>query len=299
MQWLNYHHLYYFYVIARENGVTEASYKLKLAQSTLSAQLKQFEDVIGYRLFERKNRKMLLTDVGKRVYDYAHEIFSLGEELRDSLSNLQDSLCVSLRLGVMDSIPKILCREMVNIVSKQHKAKITIFEESLPSLCSKLSAHEIDLILANDKPISESHQSQFHAKLIGEMKVIFVGHPEKIKLKSDMPRCLNNEPIIMPGFHSPLRAEILEQFKIKHIQPIPIAEVDDLELQKMLVLDGHGFAAMPHRAVKEELAAGKLICLSETPVCHENLWIITTHRLVHNPIAKLLLDTFRPTSREA
>ena len=296
MQWLNYHHLYYFYVIARENGVTEASHKLKLAQSTLSAQLKQFEDVIGYRLFERKSRKMFLTDVGKRVYDYAHEIFSLGEELRDSLSNLQDSLRVSLKLGVMDSIPKSLCRDMVNIVSKQHKAKITIFEESLPSLCKKLSAHEIDLILANDKPITENNQSQFHAKLIGEMKVIFVGHPDKIKLRNDLPHSLNFEPIIMPGFHSPLRTEILEQFKIKHIQPVPIAEVDDLELQKMLVLDGHGFAAMPQRAVKEELASGKLISLSETPICHENLWIITTHRLVHNPIAKLLLETFRPTS---
>ena len=106
LQWLNYHHLYYFYVIATEGGVTEASRKLRLAQSTLSSQLKQFEEVIGYHLFERKKKKLFLTDIGKRVFDYAHEIFSLGEELKHSLGNLKDSMSLTLKIGVMDSIPK-------------------------------------------------------------------------------------------------------------------------------------------------------------------------------------------------
>lgn len=294
MQWLNYHHLYYFYVIANEGGVTEATKKLKLAQSTLSAQLKQFEIIIGYQLFERKNRKMILTDVGKRVFNYAHEIFSLGEELRDSLVNIQDSLKVSIRIGIMDSIPKKISREIVRIVTGENKAKITIVEETLSSLTLKLTNHEIDLIIANDKPPVDGSKSKFYARLIGELKVIFVAHPSQIDLMKNVPQSLNNQPIIMPGVHSPLRLELLEHFKIKHFQPHVVAEIDDIELQKMLVLDKHGFGAFPIMSVEEELKSGSLIRLSETPICHENLWIITTHRLVHNPLTQLLLQNLRP-----
>lgn len=294
MQWLNYHHLYYFYTIATEGSVTEATKKLKLAQSTLSAQLKQFEEAIGYKVFERKNRKLLLTDVGHRIFEYAHEIFSLGEELRDSLSDFEDSLSTSVRIGIMDSIPKRLSRELVNIATRDHRAKTSITEESLSSLLSRLSEHSIDLVLANDKPPTEGKKSNFHAKLVGELKVVFVTSPERMELKRNFPRSLNDQPMVLPGDRSPLRIEILEHLKIKHIHPKVIAEVDDLELQKMLVMDGHGFTALPLMAVENELRNGELIRLSDTPICHENLWLITAHRLVHNPIAKSLLETFRP-----
>lgn len=294
MQWLNYHHLYYFYIIACEGSVTEATKKLKLAQSTLSAQLNQFEQVIGFRLFERKHRKLCLTDVGNKVFNYAHEIFSLGDELRESLDNFEESLRVSIRLGIMDSIPKKLSRKIFAEISKEHGAKISIVEESLATLCTQLEKHEIDLILANDKPPTEGKKSRFHAKLIGNLKVVFVTTPDRMDLRKNIPRSLYNQPIIMPTNNSPLRREILEYFKIKNIQPLVVGEVDDIELQKMLVLDGHGFTALPLMAVDEDLFSGKLIRLSDTPICHEHLWLISGHRLVLNPIAKMLLDTFKP-----
>lgn len=295
MQWLNYHHLYYFYVIASEGSVTDATVKLKLAQSTLSAQLKQFEDVIGYRLFERKHRKLFLTDVGRRVYEYAHEIFALGNELRDSLGKLEDSLGLSVRVGVMDSVPKKLSRNLFAEVLKGHGAKIMFTEESLPVLCERLDKHDIDLILANDKPPTEVKRSGFHAKLIGNLKVIFVTSPKHVDLIKDFPRSLNNQSMIMPGHGNPIHREAVEYFKINNIQPRFVGEVDDIELQKLLVIDGYGFTALPSLAVDEELRSGRLIRLSETPICHENLWLISGHRLVQNPIAKMLLDTFRPT----
>ena len=294
MQWLNYHHLYYFYVIATEGGVTEATGKLKLAQSTLSAQLKQFEDSIGYKLFDRKHRKLVLNDVGKRVYDYAHEIFSLGNELRESLGAYEDSLKLSIRLGIMDSIPKQLSREIFTTTVKEQRAHTTIFEESLNSLCQRLENHEIDLILANDKPPTDSQSAYFHAKLIGELAVVFVARPEMRHLMEDMPRSLDNQPMIMPGKYSPLRREVLEHFRIKHIQPKVVGEVDDIDLLKHLIVDGHGFGVLPMIAVRQDFEDGTLIVLSQTPICHENLWLITGHRMIHNPIAKMLLKTFRP-----
>ena len=150
-------------------------------------------------------------------------------------------------------------------------------------------------MLLNDKPPTEGKKSRFHAKLIGELKVVFVAAPDRMDLKKELPRSLNNQPMIMPGVNSPLRNEVMEHFKIKHIQPLIVAEVDDIELQKMLVLDGHGFTVLPLLAVDEELRSGRLVRLSETPICHENLWLISGHRLVHNPIAKMLLESFRPT----
>ena len=163
----------------------------------------------------------------------------------------------------------------------------------MDALCNKLAKHEIDLFLANDKPPTLGKESNFHARLVGELKVVFVATPDRMEMKRDAPRSFNNEPMVMPGEHSPLRNEVLEHFKIKHIHPVIAAEVDDLELQKMLVLDGHGFSALPLMAIEEELKTGQLIRLSEMPFCHENLWLISSHRLVHNPIAKALLQTFR------
>ncbi|MEZ4740878.1 MAG: LysR substrate-binding domain-containing protein [Bdellovibrionota bacterium] len=295
MQWLNYHHLYYFYVIACEGGITEATKKLRLAQSTLSTQLKKFEDIIGYSLFERKNRKLTLTDVGKRVFEYAHEIFSLGEELRNSLVSFEDSLKDSITLGIMDSIPKKLGRKIVDLITKEHgrNTTITIIEESLPTLCTKLENHKIDLILANDKPPNDDQTSKFYHKLVGELQVDFVTTSSLLELRKDYPRSLNDKPMIMPGKNSQLRNEVIDYLRIKHLQPRIIAEVDDLELQKMLVIDGHGFTALPLMAAEEELRSGKLVRLSETPICHENLWLISAHRLVNNPISKMLFNTFR------
>lgn len=295
MQWINYHHLYYFYVIASEGGVTEATSTLKLAQSTLSAQLKQFEDVIGYKLFERKHRRLILTDVGQKVFEYAHEIFSLGSELRVSLKSFEDSLRVSLKVGVVDSVPKQISKDLfAKVYGHNSNVQVTFFEESLNSLCARLEEHEIDIILANDKPPKEGKRSQFHAKLIGELKVVFVTRSDRFLLKEDLPRSLDQQPVIMPSEKSPLHAEIMEHFRVKHIHPKIVAEVDDIELQKMLILEGYGFAALPIASVAAELNAGEMIRLSETPICHESLWLITGHRLVHNPVAKELLESFRP-----
>ncbi len=293
MHWLNYHHLYYFYTIATEGSVTKATQKLKLAQSTLSSQLKQFEEAIGHQLFERKHRSLIMTDIGRRVYNYAHEIFSIGEELRASLKDSSQSDGLSIKLGVMDSIPKKLCQDLFKIISREGNVKTIFREESLDSLCDRLEKHEIDLILANDKPPTEGKKSKFHARLVGELSVVFVANPNMVELTKDFPRSLNAEPMIMPGEHSPLRNEVLEHFKIKHIEPKIIAEVDDIELQKRLVLDGHGFTALPLISVEQELRNGTLIRLGQTPICHENLWLISAHRLVHHPITKLLLENYR------
>lgn len=293
MQWLNYHHLYYFYTIASEGSITGATAKLRLAQSTLSAQLKQFEETIGYQLFERKNRKLSLTDVGTRVFEYAHEIFSLGQELRDSLSDFEDSLRASLHLGVVDSIPKKLSQMLVRIASREHGAKVTISEESLPTLTARLVNHDLDLVLANDRPALEGKGSRFHAQLIGELEVCFVTTPDRLDLRRDFPSSLNGVPIVMPGEHSLLRKEIMAHLKERNVYPKVVAEVDDLELQKRLVMDGHGFSALPLVSVEEELRNGTLIRLADMALCHEKLWLISGHRLVQNPVARNLLDSFR------
>ena len=96
-------------------------------------------------------------------------------------------MSLTLKIGVMDSIPKKICRELVQITSRENNARITIFEESLASLTRKLSAHEIDLIIANDTPPADDQKSN-DARLVGELQVIFVAHPDRFDLKRNIPR---------------------------------------------------------------------------------------------------------------
>ena len=293
MQWLNYHHLYYFYVIADLGSVTEAAKKLKLAQSTLSAQLNIFEDALGYQLFERQYRKLELTQVGLRVYDYAHEIFTLGQELKRSLSDFEGSMRQSLRIGILDSIPKKMSKDLFRWSRNRFSNKITICEESMARLCQKLETHEIDLIFANDKPI-EAKQSKFYSRLVGKLPVVWAGSPYFSELLDSMPHGLNHHNVILAGEDSPLRREVLEYFTLKHIQPKIVGEVDDLELQKMLVKEGHGVSALPLIDIEDELATGALINLSRIPFCHENLWFITASRKIQNPVVNDLVNGYKP-----
>ena len=299
MQWLNYHHLYYFYVIAGEGSIALATTRLKLAQSTLSTQLKQFEEAVGYQLFIRANRRLTLTDVGRKVFEYAHEIFSLGQELRETIDHMETSFGALIRLGIMDSVPKQLVRDLFQTVAADHQAKVVIREESLPTLCERLYSHDLDLILANDKPPTENDEGRFHAKLLGQLEVVLVSSTEPITEDAKLFKSLDSQPMIMPGSNSPLRVEISEYLKIKHINPKVVAEVDDVELQKMLVLDGHGFSALPKIAIENELKNGQLHQLMDLPICQENLWLISGHRLVHNPITKRLLNSYRPSYLQA
>jgi len=292
MQWLNYHHLYYFFVIATEQSVTKASKKLRLAQSTLSAQLTQFEENVGVKMFDRKNKQLILTDMGRRVYEYANQIFSLGTELKDLLRDRESHDFIKVQVGVLDTIPKNLSQKLLENVLSKEKAFISVVEGRLDKLLKELNSYQIDLVLSNRQPPSDIGFKVL-TKLVGEVPVDVVGAPKFSFLRDRFPESLNNVEMIMPMPESTLRQEFDAYLELKHVHPHVRAEIEDIELQKRLVVSGLGVTVLPTVAIEKELASGELVRLNTTPIMHEKLWLIASHRLVHNSIAKEILATFR------
>jgi LysR family transcriptional activator of nhaA len=173
MEWLNYHHLLYFWLVAREGTIARASQVLRLAQPTISGQIRALEGAFGEKLFERKGRRLALTDVGRVVYQYADEIFSLGRELQQSLKGHAGTRPARLRVGVSDVVPKLIAyRLLAPALLGNAPVQLTCTEDKTERLLADLSTHEIDLVLA-DAPIGIGASVRAFNHLLGECGVSF------------------------------------------------------------------------------------------------------------------------------
>ena len=292
MDWLNYHHLNYFYVIATEQSVTKAGKKLRLAQSTLSAQLSQFEDHIGVKLFDRKGKKLTLTDMGHRVFAYAQQIFSLGAELQDLIRDRQSDEILKVQVGVTDAVPKHVPQSLLEHVLSRTGTQILVVEGRLEKLMRELASFHLDLVISNIQPPAEAGLKVM-TKLVGDFPVEVVGAPRFAQLAADFPHSLSGVDMILPMAGSQLRREFESYLELRHVRPRIRAEVEDFELQKRLALAGLGITLMPLNAVRAEIASGQLIKISDVPVTHEKLWLISGQRFNHNPVAKEIMAGFK------
>ena len=160
LEWLNYHHLHYFWMVAREGSITAAADKLFLSQPTLSSQIQKLEKSMGVKLFERVGRGLVLTDTGQTVYRYADEIFSLGRELSEELKGRPTNDSIKLTVGVPDVVPKLIIYQLLNpaLELTDRRVHIVCYEGKLQELLSELSLHRLDIVLA-DSPLAP----QLHA----------------------------------------------------------------------------------------------------------------------------------------
>src|SRR5215217_3417310 len=142
MKWLNYNHLYYFWMIAREGSVIAASEELMVSQPTVSIQLKELETRLGHRLFDRVGRKLILTDSGKIAFNYANDIFSLGQELVNALEHQPVGRPLRLAVGVVDVIPKPVARRLLEPAMRMagQPVRLTCREDEGDRLLADLAA---------------------------------------------------------------------------------------------------------------------------------------------------------------
>lgn len=291
MNWLNYHHLFYFYTIATEGGIARASEKLNLGQPTLSAQLRQLEEMMGSPLFERRNRKMILTDAGRATFEYASEIFRLGDELLEVLQDKTFENQTHLQIGALDSVPKEIISQLVIEAYKVAPCSVSILEGRGDELFRELYAHRIDLILSNyPPPISE--QKQIYSKSIAKLAVAVFGAPSYKELKKDFPRSLSKKPFVLPTAHSKLRHDLTHYFKLQEIQFISVAETQDTSLQKLLAMKGIGLAPLSILENKSNDFDDKLNQLGILNGIYEEVWLISAQRRLENPIASKLVKNF-------
>lgn len=291
MQWLNYHHLFYFRAIAMEGGIAKAAEKLLLGQPTLSSQLKQLEDMIGKPLFERRNRKMILTEAGKAALDYANEIFRLGAEMVEVLKDKTTGNQTHLQIGALDSVPKTVILSLVTEAYKIGNCTVSILEGKGDELFRELYAHRIDLILSNfPPPVME--QKQVFSKSVAKLPVSVYGASQFQNLRKTFPESLRGKPFVLPTAHSKLRHDLNHYFKIQDIHIIPIAETQDTSLQKLLAKNGIGLAPLSEFGIEDLVKDGFLKKIGKLKGIYEEVWLVTAQRKLENPIAAKLIKSF-------
>ncbi len=287
-QWLNYHHLFYFRVIANEGGIARAAEKLHIGQPTLSAQLKQLEDMIGRPLFERRNRKLIITDAGRATLDYANEIFRLGDEMLEVLKDRTPEDQSHLQIGALDSVPKNVILSIVMAAYKISPCVVSILEGKGDELFRELRAHKIDLIVSN-YPSQALEGAPVFSKSVAKLPVSVYGSKTFADLKRLFPRSLDGKPFVFPTTHSKLRHDLSHYFKLRGIRALPVAETQDTSLQKLLAEHGVGLAPFSEAVGVQEK---NLIKLGRLEDVYEEIWLISAQRKLENPIASELMSSF-------
>lgn len=290
LQWLNYHHLFYFRVIANEGGIAKAAKKLRLGQPTLSTQLRQFESAIGHPLFDRKAKRLHLTEAGRAALEYANEIFRLGEEMLEVLDDKRIVDRVEVQIGAIDTVPKHLTLKLMETASAHQQCSIGIVEGRADELMRELRAHKLDLVLSNSQP--PVGEGGLFARTIAKMPVIVCGSRHFAHLKKNFPQSLDGAPFVLPTRHSRLRQDTEHYLKLKKLKADVVVEVQDTALQKLAATHGMGVTVIAEPAARELVEAKELTILGALEGVYEELWLISGERRIENPVAAHLMKTF-------
>lgn len=288
---LNYHHLYYFYVIAKEGSITKARSKLLLAQPTLSAQLKQLERSLGKELFVRRGRRLLLTQEGRRALDFAESIFELGRELQSSLRAEPVKGQTHLRLAAIRGFSRAYLHSFAMAALRFGAGRIFIEEDAGDDLLSGLSDHQYDIVLTDERPVAT--EERFTSRLVGSVPIVLAAVPTLAR-RVTRPQHLDQAPLILPRPQARVARYFNDWFAMHRVKPHVVAEVADAELARRLAISGMGIAPINEHtlAVSPPLGALRRLKLSFGPI-RQNLFLITRRSKWMNPIAKQMMEEFR------
>ena len=283
MEWLNYHHLLYFYVVAREGSVAKASDVLGLAQPTVSGQIHALEREVGQKLFARSGRSLVLTDTGKMAYRYAEEIFSLGRELSDSFRGRAAGNVTRLAVGVADVIPKLVVHRLVHPVLRSGERRIVIRDGKPDVLVADLAIHALDLVIT-DAPVAPSIRVRTYNHQLHEGPVTVFGAPKlHAKLARGFPDSLNGAPFLVPTDSAQLRRSIDQWFADRNWRPEIVGEFDDSAVLKTFGMEGEGLFVAPTMVAEQVKAQYRVKALGVLDGVKERLYAITLDRKVRNP----------------
>ena len=302
MAFLNYHHLRYFWAIAKEGGLTRAAKLLNVSPSSLSVQLKSLEEQLGRPLFERNGRALRLTDAGRIALDYANTVFQSGDELLSTFKSLSLGPRRMLRIGSVATLSRNFQIEFLKPLIDRDDVELIVRSGGLAELLPQLETHALDLVLSN-QPATNELNSEWRNILIAEQPVSIIGHPELLKTGKrkassfQFPRDLLNVPIVLPGSGNAIRIAFDHIIQDAGIKLRVLAEVDDMATLRLIVRESHSVTLAPPVVVRDELASGTLIELYRLEQIKESFYAITRKLRFENPLLTELLNihsNFRP-----
>lgn len=289
--WLNYHHLRHFWAIARHRSMTRAAEALRVSQSTLSEQLRELERSLGHALFERRARRLHLTEAGCIAFEHAESIFATGRELLDRMRHTRSERRI-LRIGAVGTLSKNLQYDFVEPLLQRGDTRITVVAAPLNDLVRQLHEHKLDLVLSSI-PLRADQEHLVHNHLLGEAPVFLAGTGPLAPRRGRFPTWLKGVPLLLPTRQSHVRADFDLLLAEGRVEPDVRAEVDDMALLRLLALSGHGLALVPSIVVERELKSRQLSTLFRVPKLAERFYAITLRRRFGNSLVEAVVTEFR------
>ena len=283
LEWLNYHHLHYFWMVAREGTIARASEKLRLTHPTISTQIKVLEDAMGEQLFARQGRRLVLTEVGQVVYRYAEEIFSLGREMLDTVKGRPTGKATRLVVGVADSVPKLLVGKLLEPLRRSVQPIHLVCREDRPErLLVELATHMVDVVVS-DAQVPPGSGVKAWSHLLGECGVTFFAAAELGLSRRGFPQCLDGAPVVLPTWNTVSRQALEAWFERLKSRPKVVAEVEDSALLKTFGQAGWGAFPAPSALTGSVRAKYGVAAIGTTDDVRERFYAITTERRIKNP----------------
>src|ERR1043166_2688545 len=292
MEWLNYHHLLYFWTVAKEGSIVRASDKLRLTQATISGQIRSFEESLGEKLFTRVGRRLILTETGRLAFRYADEIFSLGREFMDTLKGRPSGHPIRFRVGITDILPKLIAQRLLEPAFQiTEPVRMICHEGATEALLAQLALHELDLVLT-DAPVGSGIKVRAFNHLLGDCGVtIFGGSKLASMYCRRFPRSLTGAPFLLPTENTHMRRSLNHWFEAQVIHPVIVGEFDDSALLKVFGQQGRGLFAAPSAIEKEVLEQYGVKVVGRLRGIREHFYAVSIERKLKHPAILAICET--------
>jgi LysR family transcriptional regulator, transcriptional activator of nhaA len=294
MESLNYHHLHYFWRVVRSGGISQAARELHVSSPAVSAQLRELQDFLGEPLFARAGRRLVLTEMGRTVYDYAEDIFSLGRELLDTVRNRPTGRPIRVDIGVADVLPKMIAQWLIEpALNLRESVRIVCRESTSDQLIARLATLELDVVLS-DSPADASRSVRAYNHLLGESGITFVGIGAVMKqVRGKFPQCLSGVPILLPTDNTALRRDLDFWFETQDIHPQVVGEFEDYALLRAFAQSGTALFPVPSVFVRELRKQDKVIRIGSTQEVKLRFFAISAERKIKHPAVVAICESAR------
>lgn len=274
---INYHHLYYFWRVALTGSITRTANDCHVSQSALSQQIKQLESTMNVQLFERSGRQLVLTDMGRKVLNYADEIFTTGEELQSFLNKGETVTQRHINIGVLTTLSRNFTEAFISPLLKESNVSFTLSTRGMTNLLNGLTSHELDLVLTNRSISQQNDDAIWQHQLVSRQSVSIIG-PAKSKPDTSFPQGYDDMKWILPTGITEIRSGFNAYCSAVGYNPDVIGEADDMAMLRLLVRDSGAVTALPPVVVKDEISSGLLAEYQLLPNVFENFYAITIRR---------------------
>jgi LysR family transcriptional activator of nhaA len=294
MNWLNYHHLQYFWAVSQEGSVAKASEKLHVTPATISIQLRDLEQSLGVKLFRKAGRGLALTEMGVAVQSYANDIFATGQELLDMVHGRPVGGPMVLRVGIKDVMPKHVAYQLLEPTLRiSEDFRLLCYEGDITKLISDLAIHKLDVVLS-DTPIDPTMKVRAYSHLLGESDVVLVG-PKALakKIRGGFPGSLEGVPILLPMRNSVLRRSLDYWFEVHEVRPKIVGEFEDSAMLKIMGKAGVGVFPIAKTICKvvEDMYGVEFI--AAIPDVTEKFYALSVERKVKHPAVLAISEVAR------